>query len=97
MEQEDRIAALERSLTEVREHQVVMLAEIEALMFCVVAALRCAPLGTALQELTQQIEKLQAMTLACPTTDDIEQIRASKAQQVYELVAAAMRQPEPAM
>jgi hypothetical protein len=94
MELQDRVAALEESLTEMRAHQVVMLAEIEALMFCVVAALRCAPRATALRELTQQIEKLQAMTLACPTPDDIEQVRTSKAQQVYKLVSAAIRQPE---
>jgi hypothetical protein len=93
MELQDRITALEHDCSELRAHQLVMLAEIEALMFCAVAALRCAPLKPAMEQLAQQIEKLQAMTLASSTSDAIEEIRSSKAQQVYELVAAALRQP----
>jgi len=93
MDLEQRVAALERHLREVRAHHVVLLAEIEALMFCTIAALRCAPIGAAMQQLTQQMENLRAMTLACPTSDDVEEVRSRKAQQVYELVAAAVRQP----
>ena len=93
MELHDRITALEHDCNELRAHQLVMLAEIEALMFCAVAALRCVPLEPAMEQLAQQIEKLQAMTLASSTSDAVEQIRSSKAQQVYELVAAALKQP----
>ena len=93
MDLENRIAALESNLREVRAHHVVLLAEIEALMFCAIAALRCAPVDAAMQQLTQQMEKLRAMTLASPTTDAIEEVRAKKADQVYTLVAAAVKQP----
>lgn len=90
MELQDRITALEHNCSELRAHQLVIFAEIEALMFCAVAALRCAPLEPAMKQLAQQIEKLRAMALASSTSDAIEEIRSSKAQQVYELVAAAV-------
>lgn len=93
MELEDRITTLEQSLRHLRAHQVVLLAEVEALMFCVIAALRCVPLPSAKVQLAQQIEKLRAMALASPTTDDVEHVRATKAQQIYELVSSAIRQP----
>ena len=88
-----RITAIEHDLSALRAHQVVMLAEIEALMFCAVAALRCAPPEPAMKQLALQIERLKAMALASPTTDAVEEIRANKAQQVYQLVAKAIAEP----
>jgi hypothetical protein len=93
MELQDRITVLEQNLEDLRAHQVVLLAEVEALMFCTIAALRCAPQEAAMMQLSQQIEKLRAMALASPTTDDVEDIRATKAQQVYNIVSSALKQP----
>ncbi|MDB5924168.1 MAG: hypothetical protein JWN13_3104 [Betaproteobacteria bacterium] len=92
---EDRVAILETRVQELGAHYIVALAEIEALMFCLIAALRVAPLDATVTQLKQQMEQLRVMTLASATSDEIEEVRARKAQQIFDFVAAAIRQREP--
>jgi hypothetical protein len=89
---EDRVATLEIRVQELGAHYIVALAEIEALMFCLIAALRVTPLDPTVTQLKQQMEQLRAMTLASATSDEIEEIRSRKAQQIFDFVAAAIRQ-----
>src|ERR1700730_9124692 len=89
---EERVAILETRVQELGAHYIVALAEIEALMFCLIAALRVAPVDTTVEQLKHQMELLRAMTLASATSDEIEEIRSLKAQQIFDFVAAAIRQ-----
>jgi cell division protein ZapA (FtsZ GTPase activity inhibitor) len=89
---DDRVAELEKRVQELGAQHIVALAEIEALMFCLVAALRSAPVDSTMEQLEHQMEQLSAMTLASGTSDEIEEVRSRKAQQIFSFVAAAIRQ-----
>src|SRR3954465_7515750 len=89
---EDRVAELENRVQELGAHYIVALAEIEALMFCLVAALRTGPVDSTIEQLEHQMEQLRAMTLASGTSDEVEEVRSRKAQQIFSFVAAAIRQ-----
>jgi hypothetical protein len=90
MDDADRISAIEKDLADLLARQVSLLAENEALLFALAAALRCVPQDIALRELRAEREALRAATLAADTSDEIEELRAAKAEHIFAMLEARL-------